>query len=74
MTIEALLRAAEAAGFATVSDENEGRLAPVSLPAAWTSPKDAGLARAAPPEAAIAATLWARSNLTQYIPSWHAKA
>ena len=73
MTIETLLRAAEAAGFATASDENERRLPPVSMPQSWTSPKDVLSASLAPVDPMAGPTLWARSNLTQYIPIWNAK-
>lgn len=74
MTIETLLRAAEAAGFATASDENERRLAPVSMPAAWTSPKDVLASGLPSADTAVASTLWARSNLTHLIPTWHSKS
>ncbi len=81
MSLESLQRAAEAAGFATVSDDNQDApvrparheaLAPRSYPASLLSGYRA-LQRADPAPGITASAIWNRANLGQYIPAWAAK-
>jgi hypothetical protein len=79
MSIENLQRAAEAAGFATASDDNQdapNRSARPRQATALSYPASL-LAAARPllPEMPAApAAIWSRANLGQFIPAWAAKA
>ena len=77
MSIESLQRAAEAAGFATASDENERaerktgaeRIAPLVT----KSPKD--VLSFSGVQAAVQEPFahWTRAQLSNLLPVWHAK-
>ena len=77
MSIESLLRAAEAAGFAMASDENE-------RPERKAIPETAPLAVAKTPkevlsfsgvQAAVQEPFahWTRAHFSNFLPVWHAK-
>jgi hypothetical protein len=81
MTMESLQRAAEAAGFATASDDNQdapvraarrAEISPLSYPASLLAGPRAPLVADAV-TAAAHPTLWGRTNLGQYIPAWAVK-
>ncbi len=81
MSIESLQRIAEAAGYATASDDNQDApvrparqpdIMPMSYPASLLAkPRDvigAQLAAAGAP-----AALWSRAGLGHFMPAWAAK-
>jgi hypothetical protein len=78
MSFESLQRAAEAAGFATASDDNQDApigvarksdAAPLSYPASLLAPaRTPRIADAA--AAASQAAVWSRASLGQFIPTW----
>ena len=81
MTFETLLKAAEAAGFAMASDENEQapRKVQIEPPARPKSalPKDV-LSFTGPQSGSFAAIQeplahWTRTQLANFLPVWHAK-
>jgi hypothetical protein len=82
MTLDSLLRAAEAAGFATVSDENartSRRAEPVApaAPAKTAKPRDvltfSSAAKVGPASLQQPVGHWARAQIAGLLPVWHAK-
>lgn len=78
MSIASLMRAVEAAGFATASGENDRKINPA--PVSWQVhgarplPKDVLMAAKTNAGEASAVSIWSRPNLTHLIPSWNSKA
>jgi len=82
MTLESLLRAAEAAGFATASDENartSAKAVPVAqaAPAKTVKPRDilafSGTARGKLATVQEPVGHWARAQIAGLLPVWYAK-
>ncbi len=80
MSIESLQRMAEAAGYATASDDNPDApvraarnfdAAPLSYPASLLAKPRTGLA--ADVASVAAPAIWGRASLGQFIPAWAAK-
>lgn len=81
MSFESLQRAAEAAGFATASDDNQDApiraarpdvSAPLSYPASLLA-KPRTLLVADSAAGVSAAAIWSRASLGQFIPAWAVK-
>jgi len=81
MSIESLQRMAEAAGYATASDDNQDapvrfsrapNAAPLSYPASLLA-KPRGLIGSRTDVAEAPAVLWGRASLGQLIPAWATK-
>ena len=77
MGIESVLRAAEAAGFATASDENEQDHRPAAVakpkPRQREQPKDVLLPAMQTASSTPPTTVWTRTNLTYLLPAWASK-
>jgi hypothetical protein len=82
MNIETLQRAADAAGFATASDDNQDApdrsakiadAAITSYPASLLAGQRKALASSPTPSVATF-TVWSRASLGQFIPTWAVKA
>ena len=71
MSIESLQRAADAAGFATVSDENQSALGKI-LNAPRMAPAEQSAVEFAAAIVAPAAA-WGRASFSQLMPSWAIK-
>jgi hypothetical protein len=77
MTMESLLKLAEAAGFAMASDESEQTWrAPRAMPLAQKtapSPRDVLNFSRDPDAERVAQRNWTRAPLASFLPSWYAK-
>jgi hypothetical protein len=76
MSIESVMRAVEAAGFAMASDDSDvertGFTLALPRPVSNPTPKDVLKSSLAPPEEHP--SMWSRAGLTSLLPVWHAKA